>query len=113
MLGYEALASCACSGDAALNTTANLSRLIYFPNRADPRQVTGEERIREHLDELYGAPFAKFVDERFERGDRGARTRAGSPAGRVAPGRGHGGPSPGRRAPRSPLRSRACPATRC
>jgi hypothetical protein len=32
--------------DNALNTTGNLSRLIYFPNRADPKQVTSEERIR-------------------------------------------------------------------
>ena len=32
--------------DNALNTTANLSRLIYFPNRVAPTEVTREERIR-------------------------------------------------------------------
>jgi hypothetical protein len=32
--------------DNALNTTGNLSRLIYFPNRADPKEVISEQRIR-------------------------------------------------------------------
>jgi len=32
--------------DNALNTSGNLSRLIYFPNRADPKQVIGEDRFR-------------------------------------------------------------------